>query len=1638
MSAPNLPDGVVALLNAYVHPALVLLRGPIALDVENTGEPSPLKPYWNNHAFLDLERLPAHEREGWQRGCTQLVSRALNSGTDPDKCTAICGPYVAVVTLLGSKYVVVTTSRSAIMSAPEADGLQVSGEDPVVALPIVVPPVYRRNRTNVDALFRRDLARTTAGQLITAYPWNTTSLGPLDSWLPEFKSCVLGILDMPDSLLGNKHPHALGKPFREVHSEIWQDLEGDVKEALAGHSIHRKNQLRFVRHSSVTVPEEFYYTRTYIPWRTNGRILGTVSQSTETTAEVLASRRLSTLEDMQLRTVSTSTVSEFFAATLDALEVNTLDLPFVLVYSVKPEYKKKKRSQGLGLGEKEGGLDHEPTRYHLSLVGSLGVPDGHMSAQPEVLIRSDGVEDYMSSVESSSTTDDDPFSFWPPTQSSTPLAHDTSSWPFLEILAARGSLVTILPLGSRANGFLQRGWDYPCTQAVAFAIGATGKDQPAGGLVIIGLNPCRPYDADYANFVRMLSRQMTTGLTTAIDCAHQLQRAEELASIDRAKTTFFSNVSHELRTPLTLIIGPVEDILRETIPAEVRTRLDVVLRNASRLHRLVNTILDFSRLKAGHVAKLVPVDLGALTANFASLFRSAIERARVKYSVACDEGPLVYLDPDSWEKIITNIISNAFKYCLKGKIEVRVHFTRKEAIFSCSDTGCGIPEKELENIFTRFHRVACTARSHEGTGIGLALAQETVIALGGRIKVASVDGQGSTFTVTLPLGTAHIPPELLDTTAEPIRGVARGLQRYGARMVQEAAEWTVNERPLLTSSARSFDGLSAGTSETAFEVGYTPDKREPVVVVADDNADLRLYCTMLLSSKYNVHTFADGQAALDYVQKHDVDLILSDVEMPRMDGYEFLAAVREDARLNLLSFILVSAHAGSEARVVGLNAGADDYLVKPFSSKALMARVQTHIELGQGRRGALSDVSNSKEEATYDLLELEARVQDRTKLLIEIESQLRLKVAEEQHMRKQQEIVVDLTSHELRNPLNATWQNAEFVEDMLERLRPLIPEEGIADLNEAQSAIESIALSVAHQTRIADDILNFSKISMQMMTIHTTPFPVCPTLEFCSQASLTLAMQIFDIIQDVCRLWEIETRERDIDLELVAGSGVNGSWIISDPQRISQVTINFLLNALRFTSECLLRHITVTVRFLTRVGPPRKNTYRVAGEKVHYRDACWLQIAVQDTGPGLSVEDLKKLFERFAQAHPSKDQFTGGHGLGLFVSRHLVSLLDGFIEVESVSGQGATFSFCIPVEQTEPQVGGVQGWRNRILGRSARRAQISPRPTLKVRVVQSSPSVASPTSSHWLPTDAPAQKVISPLRDVEAAPTDDFFIHTDVHVLVVEDNIINRKILVRQLQGRGFRTSSAVHGQAAVDILLHPTMPHDVDVVLMDIEMPVKDGKTACSEVRAWEAAKGPGHHRLPVIAVTGNARDEQVGECLAIGFDEVALKPYRIDDIVRLIGVVRARFQLPSLDGDGVDPSESVDELVAWAVTCTITDLASKLVRHGQSFLIYPAAFYPEMRTGASQRRVPAECHDDVRAEIVSPELFELPYEIVQLCCSDGVTIEACVMVQHPPRPAPTIFMFHGNGANYSMQLPLARNFYRKMQCNVFMLSYR
>ena len=237
---------------------------------------------------------------------------------------------------------------------------------------------------------------------------------------------------------------------------------------------------------------------------------------------------------------------------------------------------------------------------------------------------------------------------------------------------------------------------------------------------------------------------MATAIANARAYEEERKRAEALAEIDRAKTAFFSNVSHEFRTPLTLMLGPLEDELREN--SKGRERIEIAHRNSLRLLKLVNTLLDFAQIEAGRIeAVYEPTDLAAATAELASVFRSAIEKAGLRLVVDCPPLPEeMYVDREMWEKIVLNLLSNAFKFTFEGEIKVSLRLCRERVELSVSDTGAGIPAAELSHIFERFHRVRGTdSRTHEGTGIGLSLVQELARIHGGGVQVRSVEGQGA-------------------------------------------------------------------------------------------------------------------------------------------------------------------------------------------------------------------------------------------------------------------------------------------------------------------------------------------------------------------------------------------------------------------------------------------------------------------------------------------------------------------------------------------------------------------------------------------------------------------------------------------------------------------------------------------------------------------------------------------------------------------------------------------------------------------------------------------------------------------------------------------------------------------------------
>jgi signal transduction histidine kinase len=498
---------------------------------------------------------------------------------------------------------------------------------------------------------------------------------------------------------------------------------------------------------------------------------------------------------------------------------------------------------------------------------------------------------------------------------------------------------------------------------------------------------------------------------------------EKLGELDVAKTAFFSNVSHEFRTPLTLMLGPLEESLNDTdepLGSRQALRMELARDNALRLLKLVNALLDFSRLEAGRLrAHFAPVDLSTFTLELAGMFESAFAKAGVSFVVDCRplSGP-VWVDRDMWEKIVPNLISNAFKFTLSGEVAVRLREDLDEVVFEVADTGSGIPEAELPHIFERFHRVAGSkGRTHEGTGIGLALVRELVESHGGRVSVDSEIGRGSIFRVFIPKGFVHLPQDAVSHTPSDPR-----IARDAVAHVAEMAGWLADQ-PLV-----EVRGPAPTTPEPA------EDLERATVLVVDDNPDLRGYVANLLAPSYRVLSAADGLAALEAIQADLPDVVLSDVMMPRLDGFGLLRELRADPRTSAIPVILLSARAGEESAIQGLDAGSDDYLVKPFSARELIARVRAHVALARARREWTAEL----ERANW-----------------------RLEAAN-----KELEAFSYSVSHDLRAPLRHVIGFAQMLDA---RARDTLDER-------SQGHLRTIVMSADRMDRLIDDLLAFSRL----------------------------------------------------------------------------------------------------------------------------------------------------------------------------------------------------------------------------------------------------------------------------------------------------------------------------------------------------------------------------------------------------------------------------------------------------------------------------------------------------------------------------------------------------------------------------------
>ena len=764
-----------------------------------------------------------------------------------------------------------------------------------------------------------------SGATLANIDWASTPLGPVSDWPRALRTslriCLLSRHPIilwwgPDQIvffndayaptLGIKRPWAAGRPGRDVWSEIWPTIGPMLEGVLrTGEPTWSDDQLLFLERSGY--PEETYHTFSYSPIEDEtGAVLGVFTAVNETTQRVLSERRAVLARDLAAAMVDARSTEDVCTRAARALAANPGDIPCALLYSIDAE------------------------RRQATLLGTAGLGPGSAFSPMTV------------SLEDSAGADDN---------------GAADPWSLRRVArSGQSALVSGVHWGETTVGVESGLVPY---DALVLPLIEPGQTRPTA-ILVAGVSPWRALDTEYRAFFTLLASHLATALAAAHTFEQERKRAEALAAIDRAKTIFFSNVSHEFRTPLTLLLGPLEDSLEDPSVArnpQQRERLEVMRRNAARLLILVNTLLDFARIEAGRIrATYQPTDLSAYTTELTSTFRSLVEKAGLTLHVDCpplDDLPApVYVDREMWEKIVLNLLSNAFKFTFEGSITVALSpVSGTDGIptaveLTVRDTGSGIPAAELSRLFERFQRVeGARSRTYEGTGIGLALVQELIHLHGGTVTVESTEGVGTTFIVRLPLGADHLPADHIAPDAPaPLVATAPGALAY----IEEAGRWlddAAAREDHATATLSAGDMTAPGTHSAANE-------HLARILVADDNSDMRDYLQRLLSARFSVIAVANGARALAYLEDHPEappDLIVADVMMPEMDGFGLLRAIRANPATTTLPVILLSARAGEEATVEGLEAGADDYLVKPFSGREVLSRIEARLEIARLR-----------------------------------------------------------------------------------------------------------------------------------------------------------------------------------------------------------------------------------------------------------------------------------------------------------------------------------------------------------------------------------------------------------------------------------------------------------------------------------------------------------------------------------------------------------------------------------------------------------------------------------------------------------------------------------------------------------------
>ena len=1095
------------------------------------------------------------------------------------------------------------------------------------------------------------------GALMRATDWASTPVGPVASWPQSLRTALSILLDTgfpmyiawgPEftqfyndgyrPILGStKHP-ALGKSTRETFKEIWHIIGPMFAGVMEGRTTTVVDFLLPLDRHGFT--EECYFIFSYSPIRQEqGEVGGVLVTVTETTERVLGSRRLKTLQDLADRTRNTDSPEDACAVAAAVLRENTADIPFAAIY----------------LLEADG--------HHARLAGASNVALETPAAAPRV-------------------------------------AGAASPWP-LQRVASQGR-AEVIALDADLKAAVRAGDAEPAC-ALVLPVTPQGAESTSAVLVA-GVSPRLMLDEAYRSFLALVADHIGTAIAGARALQEAHARARALAELDRAKTVFFGNVSHEFRTPLTLMLGPTEAALRSPDQALRGTDLQVVHRNELRLLKLVNTLLDFSRIEAGRLDALYErTDIGRLTADLASVFRSATERAGLRLEIAVGDVPAdVWVDRDMWEKIVLNLVSNGFKHTFEGGIRVEVRGVGDGVELTVADTGVGIAADQLPRIFERFHRVpAARARTHEGTGIGLALVQELVRLHGGTVSVESAVDRGTTFRVTLPTGSGHLPSDRLSGRRTMVSSAIAA-----TAYVEEALRW-LPETADLTPPVAPADGAAPGERSSS---------RHRILVV-DDNSDMRAYVAALLGREFDVETAVDGLDALERFRARRPDLVLTDIMMPRLDGLGLLAAIRADSEGGQTPVVLVSARAGEEARIEGLDAGADDYLVKPFSARELAATVRAHVRLAAYRREFERRERALERKAAEAAAELERILSSVEEGIAAVDRDLRyiyLNPAAERlsGLRKDEVLgrtpwevfpreVTDvmipaversvatsrMVEYELYVPDTDRWYEnrvypassgsvSVFFTDITGRKHS---EEALARARDAAESAnrlkDQFLATLSHELRTPlNAILGYARMLRQDVIPAERRRRVLEIIERNAMAQTQLIEDLLDIsristgklhlqltpvpvetaLQEALESLRPAADAKRITVEARLGGA--DTRVNADAVRLRQVFWNLLSNAVKFT--------------------PAEGRIAVALAREDDRVA----VAITDSGVGIAPAFLPHVFEPFRQADGRYAREHGGIGLGLAICRQLVELHGGSIDASSEGpGRGATFTVRLPV-----------------------------------------------------------------------------------------------------------------------------------------------------------------------------------------------------------------------------------------------------------------------------------------------------------------------------------------------------------------------